>query len=205
MSCGNCLFVAYLLSSVRLFCDPMDCSSPGSSVHGISQARILEWLAIPFSRGSSWPRGQTCIFYIAGRFFSTDLAGKPSWGREISKNRIWNCGVLFPLQCKLIKMKSLNFSILVKLAVFLSFFFFFKLAVFQIFCSYMQLVATILDTVLTEYFHHCRNYRFRKTDIWGVTSYGCLKYRKEPIDPERWFKEIDTLTHHTWRTTAQFK
>ena len=37
-------------------CDPMDCSLPGSSVHGISQIRILEWVAIPFSRGSSLPR-----------------------------------------------------------------------------------------------------------------------------------------------------
>ena len=36
-----------------IFCDPMDCSAPGSSVHGISQARILEWVAISFSRGSS--------------------------------------------------------------------------------------------------------------------------------------------------------
>ena len=40
-------------------CDPMDCSPPGSSVHGIFQARILEWVAISFSRGSSWPRDQT--------------------------------------------------------------------------------------------------------------------------------------------------
>ena len=40
-------------------CDPMDCSPPGSSVHGILQARILEWVAIPFSRGSSWPRSPT--------------------------------------------------------------------------------------------------------------------------------------------------
>ena len=37
-------------------CDPMDCSPPGSSVHGILQARIVEWVAIPFSRGSSQPR-----------------------------------------------------------------------------------------------------------------------------------------------------
>ena len=49
----------------------MNCSLPGSSVHGISQARILEWIAISFSRGSSWPRDQTCISYIAGRFFTT--------------------------------------------------------------------------------------------------------------------------------------
>ena len=43
---------AYLLSHVRLFRDPIDCGPPGSSVHGILQARILEWVAIPFSRGS---------------------------------------------------------------------------------------------------------------------------------------------------------
>ena len=40
-------------------CDPMDCSLLGSSAHGISQARILEWVAISFSRGSSQPRDQT--------------------------------------------------------------------------------------------------------------------------------------------------
>ena len=49
--------------SCLTFCDPMDCSSPGSCVHGISQARILEWVAISFSRGSSQPRDQTCVFY----------------------------------------------------------------------------------------------------------------------------------------------
>ena len=46
-------------------CDPMDCSMPGSSVHGILQARILEWVAMAFSRGSSQPRGRTCISYIS--------------------------------------------------------------------------------------------------------------------------------------------
>ena len=40
-------------------CSPMDCSTPGSSVHGISQTRILEWVVISSSRGSSWPRDQT--------------------------------------------------------------------------------------------------------------------------------------------------
>ena len=51
----------------------MDCSPPGSSVHGILQARILESVAIPFSRGSSQPRNQTIVSYwLAGRFFSTE-------------------------------------------------------------------------------------------------------------------------------------
>ena len=42
----------------------MGCSPPGSSVHGIFQARILEWLAMPSSRASSWPMGQTCICHV---------------------------------------------------------------------------------------------------------------------------------------------
>ena len=52
---------AQLLSHVKLFCNPMDYSPPGSSVHGIFQARILEWVAISYSRGSSWPWDQNCI------------------------------------------------------------------------------------------------------------------------------------------------
>ena len=48
----------------------MDCSLPGSSVHGILQARILEWVAISFSRESSWPRDRTWVSCIAGRLFS---------------------------------------------------------------------------------------------------------------------------------------
>ena len=54
---------------VRL-CNPVDCSPPGFSVHGILQARIPEWVAIPFSRVSSQPRGQTWVSYISGRFVS---------------------------------------------------------------------------------------------------------------------------------------
>ena len=50
--------------------DPMDCSLSGSSVHGILQERILEWVAISFSRGSSRPRDGTWASCIAGRFFS---------------------------------------------------------------------------------------------------------------------------------------
>ena len=51
----------YLLDRVWLFVTPGTCSPPGSSVHGILQARILEWVGIPFSRGSSWPRDRTWI------------------------------------------------------------------------------------------------------------------------------------------------
>ena len=51
-------------------CDPVDCSPPSSSVHGISQARILECVAVPFSRGSSRPRDWTQVSCIVGRFFT---------------------------------------------------------------------------------------------------------------------------------------
>ena len=57
------------LSHVQL-CNPMDCSLPRSSVHGIFQARVLEWVAISFSRGSAWPRDRTQISHIAGRRFT---------------------------------------------------------------------------------------------------------------------------------------
>ena len=61
--------------------DPVDCSPPGFSVHGIFQANILEWVAIFFCRGSSWPRGQTHISCVSciGRqiFFTTEPPGKP--------------------------------------------------------------------------------------------------------------------------------
>ena len=57
------------VSHVQLFCDPKDCSPLGSSVHGILQI-ILEWVDIPLSRASSWPRDQTRVSCIAGRFFT---------------------------------------------------------------------------------------------------------------------------------------
>ena len=51
-------------------CNPMDCSPPSSSIHGIFQARIVEWVAISFSRGSSPPRDRTQVSSIAGRHFT---------------------------------------------------------------------------------------------------------------------------------------
>ena len=60
--------------------NPLDCSPPGSSAHGISQARIVEWVATASSRGSSWPRDWThisWISYTAGEFFTAEPSGKP--------------------------------------------------------------------------------------------------------------------------------
>ena len=60
-------------SSLTL-CNPMDCGLPGSSVQGIFQASILEWVAISFSRESFPPRDQTQVSCIAGGFFTTELS-----------------------------------------------------------------------------------------------------------------------------------
>ena len=57
--------------------DHMDYSPPGSSVHGISQARMLEWVAVSYSREFSWPRDWTHISCVAGRFFTNEPPGKP--------------------------------------------------------------------------------------------------------------------------------
>ena len=98
-------------------CNPMDYSPPTSSVHGISQARILEWVAMPSSRGSSWPKDWTSVSSVActaGRFFTAKPLGKPfgpiiSWqteGKSGSSDSVWghkelgrtlrlnNCGTL---------------------------------------------------------------------------------------------------------------
>ena len=64
---------AQLLQSCLTLCDPIDCSLPGSSVHGILQERILKWVSMPSSKGSSWPRDWTCISCISctvGGFFT---------------------------------------------------------------------------------------------------------------------------------------
>ena len=55
--------------SCPTLCNPMDCSLPGSSIHGILQARVLDWVAISFSRGSSQPRDRTWVSRIVGRCF----------------------------------------------------------------------------------------------------------------------------------------
>ena len=75
----DCCLVA---KSHLTLCDPMDGSPPGSSVHGILQARILEWVVVPSSRGSSRPRGWTCISCLAGGFFTTEPLGSLEQGEQ---------------------------------------------------------------------------------------------------------------------------
>ena len=79
-ACGG----AKSLQSCPTLCDLMDCSQPGLSAHGILQARRLEWMAVSSSRGSSQPRGRTCVSYIScivrgwrGEFLPLVPPGKP--------------------------------------------------------------------------------------------------------------------------------
>ena len=91
---GTRLQLAVLISqSCLTLCDPTDCSRPGSSVHGILQARILQWVAIPFSRGSFQPTNPS--LYIAGRFFTiwatreAVLHGHLAASQKLSMNALW--------------------------------------------------------------------------------------------------------------------
>ena len=74
---NTCVCICLCAQSCPTLCDPMGCSLPGSSVHGILQARILAWVAISFSKGSSQPRDQTWVSCIAGRFFT--IWAIPRW------------------------------------------------------------------------------------------------------------------------------
>ena len=64
-----CVCVCAHAQSGSTLCDPMDCNLSGSSVHGILQARILELVAISYSKGSSQPRDRTCVSYIGRWIF----------------------------------------------------------------------------------------------------------------------------------------
>ena len=75
--------------SCPTLCNPIDCNLPGSSIHGILQANILEWIVIPFSRGSSWPKDQTQVSCIAGRFF-TIWASREAPIDYVSHKKEWN-------------------------------------------------------------------------------------------------------------------
>ena len=73
--CILILVHAKLLQACPILCDPVDCSPPDSSVHGILQSRILQWVAMPSSRESSCPRDGNCVsillYQLAGAFFTT--------------------------------------------------------------------------------------------------------------------------------------
>ena len=83
--CSNGVCCCCCLVAKSVFCDPMDYSPPGSFVHGISQTRILEWVAISISRRYSQSRDQIWVSCLAGRFSTTEPPGKPIMYIYLSK------------------------------------------------------------------------------------------------------------------------
>ena len=81
------VFLSCCLVTLTL-CDPTDCSLPGSSVHGVLQARTLEWAAISFSRGSSRPRIKAGSPALQADSFLSELPGKPNEYRPPSESRL---------------------------------------------------------------------------------------------------------------------
>ena len=78
-----CYMYCLVTQSCPSLWQPCKCSLPGSSVHGISQAKLLEWVAISFSRGSSQPRDQTWVSCTAGRFFTIWATREAHWQSTI--------------------------------------------------------------------------------------------------------------------------
>ena len=90
-----------VVQSCPTLCNCMDCSLPGYSIHGIFQAKVLEWVAISFSRGSSWTRDWTQVFHIAGRRFTI-------WAtREVPYICVYICVCIYisdkNMQCMLLR------------------------------------------------------------------------------------------------------
>ena len=121
---GCIVLVAQLCRTVN---NPVDYSPPGSSVHGILQARILEWVAILFSRGSSWPRNQTLGFdsCIAGRWQITIWASRKAYAAAAAAVKsLQSCLILYDpidgsppgspvpgiLQARTLKWVAISFS-----------------------------------------------------------------------------------------------
>ena len=103
---------ARLLQSCLTLCDPKDCSPPGSSLHGVLQARILEWVAMPFSRESSPPRDRTHISWI-GRWILYHWATMRS--PIVQRSPILDSRFLISTSSSLSVFKNLCISILVLL------------------------------------------------------------------------------------------
>ena len=110
--CGFWTFFCSVAQSSPTLCDLMDCNLPGSSVHGIVQARILEWFAIPFSRGSSQPRDRTQVFCLSctaiweapWTFLLMQILFPPSSHGSLASSGTFSTGQLiraygFPLSC----------------------------------------------------------------------------------------------------------
>ena len=97
--------IVLVAQSCPALCNLMDCSPPGPSVHGILQARILEWVAIPFSGALSWPKDRSWVSCTASRFFTIWA----TWGAHVFQSL--SCVRLFAIPWTAARQASLSFSI----------------------------------------------------------------------------------------------
>ena len=115
----------------------MDCSLPGSSVHRISQARVLDWVSISFSRGVSWPRDQSPVSCIARRFIvvfflTNESPGKPySYIFTLFLCSIWYCSASFLSKAFSLSLHDLAFSSIFSFAGYLASVILLKVGVLQ--------------------------------------------------------------------------
>ena len=100
-------FSVLAAQSCLTLCNPTDCSPPGSSVHGILQARILEWVAISFSTVSFWSRDRTQVFWIAGRFFTV-------WVTREAQRTLGICGCFYLLGVDSVLVFNVIFFLILK-------------------------------------------------------------------------------------------
>ena len=100
------LYACVIVAQLHLILyDPMDCSLPGSSVPGILQARILQWVVIPFARGSSQLRYQSWVSCIAGRFFFCNHLSHQGIKYTLSEWKKRNSHEIKAIQIKYLKLK----------------------------------------------------------------------------------------------------
>ena len=95
--------------SCLTLCDPMDCSLPDSSIHGIFKATVLEWVAISFSRGSSWPRDRTQVSRIVGRCFTIWATSKVRLWKGLRLQTIWGLTVTMWVSTSGLNLKPAQF------------------------------------------------------------------------------------------------
>ena len=88
LQCSKVKSESEVAQSCPTLCDRIDCSPPGSSIQGIFQTRVLDWVAISFSRGSSWPRDWTQVSHIAGRHFTVWATREAHSGIRAAQNSL---------------------------------------------------------------------------------------------------------------------
>ena len=103
-ACFSSCTQGLVMQSCPTLCSPMDGSPPGSSVHGILQARILEWVVMPSSRGSFQPRDWTCVSCIAGGFFTIWASREASHGAYKTSRSGWYLAQNKPWLCRNFKV-----------------------------------------------------------------------------------------------------